>query len=370
MQALGLITWRSTGVLHGFTQSRRGISLPLGEDIRTLNSTKSFAIATFQLRLLSPKLTKRHTSSSHVPPRQLARGRLNAQARPLGTRAELETFGNRNSRSAQCMPSDFEPEERVQKTIEALVDLCEDSKIAYYFRGKTALLLQGMQLAEPLQEVAISIQWDFMKQVHVALQEHAPSPIRDFATAREHGASFCVELNETTVVVQCRNAFVIAADPGRVEVALNVNLGSQRRVWVQSVYSVREEAEAKEPVWAQQVTSHLAALQETTAAGNNAAWGDADVYTAWVQRFGPPEEWAAEIARNPWARLEPFGTLLGDVQGQKVVNLLGSHGTKAVALALLGAHPTVIDVSSSNAAYCQIPIGFYGLDNKWTWRMV
>lgn len=215
MQALGLLTWRSTGFLHGFTQSRRGIALPLGEDIRTFNSKKRFAIATFQLRYFSPKLTKHRTCSSHVPPRQLATGRLNTQARPLGTRAELETFGNRNSRSIQFKAGDFEPEERVQRTIKALIDLCEDSKIAYSFRGKTALLLQGMQLSEPLQEVAISIQWDFMKQVHVALKEHGPSPIREFATAREHGAWFRVELNKTTVVVQCRNAFVIAADPGR-----------------------------------------------------------------------------------------------------------------------------------------------------------
>lgn len=38
--------------------------------------------------------------------------------------------------------------------------------------------------------------------------------------------------------------------------------------------------------------------------------------------------------------------------GKRVVNLLGSNGTKAVAMALLGAaHVTVIDVSPGNAAW-------------------
>ncbi len=39
--------------------------------------------------------------------------------------------------------------------------------------------------------------------------------------------------------------------------------------------------------------------------------------------------------------------------GVKVANLFGSYGTKAVAMALLGANVTVFDLSSGNARYAQ-----------------
>nr|WP_236838665.1 class I SAM-dependent methyltransferase [Caldalkalibacillus salinus] len=42
---------------------------------------------------------------------------------------------------------------------------------------------------------------------------------------------------------------------------------------------------------------------------------------------------------------------MGDVRGLKIGNLLGSNGTKAVALALLGADVTVVDIAPENARY-------------------
>lgn len=38
--------------------------------------------------------------------------------------------------------------------------------------------------------------------------------------------------------------------------------------------------------------------------------------------------------------------------GAKLINLMGSHGTKAVAAAALGTQATCVDVSPVNAAYC------------------
>ncbi len=38
-------------------------------------------------------------------------------------------------------------------------------------------------------------------------------------------------------------------------------------------------------------------------------------------------------------------------KGKRIINLLGSKGNKAVALALLGADVTVVDISASNAKY-------------------
>lgn len=38
--------------------------------------------------------------------------------------------------------------------------------------------------------------------------------------------------------------------------------------------------------------------------------------------------------------------------GLKLINLMGSHGTKAVAAAVLGARATCVDISPVNAAFC------------------
>jgi SAM-dependent methyltransferase len=86
---------------------------------------------------------------------------------------------------------------------------------------------------------------------------------------------------------------------------------------------------------------------------NELAW-NGHAYEAWVARFGPPEQAAAQITRNPAARLKGLLPYLGPIEGRKVINLLGSHGSKAVALAILGARDvTVADISESNARYAR-----------------
>ncbi|KZE63841.1 SAM-dependent methyltransferase [Fictibacillus phosphorivorans] len=85
---------------------------------------------------------------------------------------------------------------------------------------------------------------------------------------------------------------------------------------------------------------------------NGQAWSNSS-YNAWVNRYGMPEKAVARIKKDPKRRLQPLDQYVGDVSGKKVVNLLGSHGSKAVALSLLGANVTVIDISESNAAYAR-----------------
>lgn len=79
-------------------------------------------------------------------------------------------------------------------------------------------------------------------------------------------------------------------------------------------------------------------------------WNE-DTYTAWVARFGTPSEAAAKLIKEPSAKLYPLSTYFGDVQGKKIMNLMGSNGMKAVALSLLGADVTVADFSEANARY-------------------
>jgi 2-polyprenyl-3-methyl-5-hydroxy-6-metoxy-1,4-benzoquinol methylase len=91
-------------------------------------------------------------------------------------------------------------------------------------------------------------------------------------------------------------------------------------------------------------------MNEDSRTTNNAAWRGA-APAAWVARFGTPQQAAVELRARPRARLAGLDEHCGDVAGKRVLNLMGSNGVKAVALALLGAEVTVIDLSEGNARY-------------------
>ncbi|EIT83703.1 hypothetical protein A374_19325 [Fictibacillus macauensis ZFHKF-1] len=85
---------------------------------------------------------------------------------------------------------------------------------------------------------------------------------------------------------------------------------------------------------------------------NKQAWNEKS-YEAWTYRFGTPQQAAEKIKKDPTKRLSPLYEYMGDVSGKKIVNVLGSHGSKAVALSLLGADVTVIDLSEPNKRYAE-----------------
>lgn len=91
-------------------------------------------------------------------------------------------------------------------------------------------------------------------------------------------------------------------------------------------------------------------MSEDVYGRNQAAWSG-PVETAWAARFGPPARVAAELVARPRARLAGLDEHCGEVAGKRVLNLMGSNGVKAVALALLGADVTVIDLAEGNARY-------------------
>lgn len=102
--------------------------------------------------------------------------------------------------------------------------------------------------------------------------------------------------------------------------------------------------------------SRVKRLQAEVSANNSSIWAlEEDSYAAWLRRFGPVSQAAARIAADPAARLAPLDRHLAGIAaaGGSVVNLMGSHGSKAVALALLGARATVVDVSPGNARYAR-----------------
>lgn len=105
-------------------------------------------------------------------------------------------------------------------------------------------------------------------------------------------------------------------------------------------------------------------MQDNISKMNEAAWNQL-AYEAWICRFGSPKDAARKIMANPPARLGSIYNLFGDVKGKKIVNLLGSHGSKAVALSILGADVTVIDFSYENSRYatelareCRVPLNY------------
>ncbi|OAB32149.1 SAM-dependent methyltransferase [Paenibacillus macquariensis subsp. macquariensis] len=83
---------------------------------------------------------------------------------------------------------------------------------------------------------------------------------------------------------------------------------------------------------------------------NKSAW-NTGAYQAWVNRFGTPNEAALKIIEDPIKRIGNAYEHMDGVNGKKIINLLGSNGNKAVALALLGADVAIADFSVENETY-------------------
>lgn len=91
-------------------------------------------------------------------------------------------------------------------------------------------------------------------------------------------------------------------------------------------------------------------MQEELVIANKLAW-ETKAYQAWVQKYGTPEELAVELKLKHKHHLRYWLKYIGDPAGKRVINLLGSHGRKAISLALLGADVTVVDISEENRLY-------------------
>jgi 2-polyprenyl-3-methyl-5-hydroxy-6-metoxy-1,4-benzoquinol methylase len=91
-------------------------------------------------------------------------------------------------------------------------------------------------------------------------------------------------------------------------------------------------------------------MQEELAIANKAAW-ETKAYQAWVHHLGTPGEQAEQLKLQNKHHLRYWLKFIGDPAGKRVLNLLGSHGRKAISLALLGADVTVVDISEENQRY-------------------
>lgn len=90
-------------------------------------------------------------------------------------------------------------------------------------------------------------------------------------------------------------------------------------------------------------------MNERTAQ-NKRAW-EFNAYAFWVSQSGTPEVRAERDRENPRAMLKKYAQYFEQPRGQKIANICGSCGKKAVPLALLGARVTVFDLSEDNRRY-------------------
>ncbi|WP_432357930.1 class I SAM-dependent methyltransferase [Sporosarcina sp. UB5] len=90
--------------------------------------------------------------------------------------------------------------------------------------------------------------------------------------------------------------------------------------------------------------------QQQMSERNKIGWNQ-NAYQAWVARHGSPKDYANELKADPSKKVSYYLDVIGDVDGKRVLNLLGSKGNKAVSFALLGADVTVVDLSNENQRY-------------------
>lgn len=225
-------------------------------------------------------------------------------------------------------------------TVLELSSVLDNANVAYCLLNTSALFAQGVLRKEP-QHIEISIQWDAMERVYEAFAGSVSGGFKQHIEC----SHFDVVTNDILVTFVCYYNTVVVTDPYRIRVETD-NMG----VWVKSLYYYHQKSTQVSDENRTLIEQYLRGLQDVNGQVNQEAWNQ-NTYDAWVNRHGTPQEAASKIAKNPLSRLHPWSKHLGSVSGTDIMNLLGSHGGRAVALALLGANVSVVDISETNKSY-------------------
>ncbi|TCP28702.1 methyltransferase family protein [Scopulibacillus darangshiensis] len=233
--------------------------------------------------------------------------------------------------------------------------ILENNTIPYTIEGAAALFVQNMDLND-ITSVDFSIQWDLFDNAYDLFQPYETTDIIKHKGQNQN--QFYFKIEGIRVNMACYFNHVVAADPYRVTVE-----ASGIRLWVMSPdYYLEHFTNEDNKVKA--IKTYLRHLQEKNTEQNEEAWNQ-ETYDAWLKRFGTPQEAAAKIKENPEGRLSSIYHHLGSLSDRKVINLLGSHGSKAVAMALLGAKAAVVDLSAENAKYASELAQAAGVDLRY-----
>ncbi|GGH78259.1 SAM-dependent methyltransferase [Pullulanibacillus pueri] len=225
----------------------------------------------------------------------------------------------------------------------------EQANSRYCLLEEAALWLQGVDV--PVHSLVLAVQWDTFTYTYKAFEAFNTTAIEK----EKHFDFFTFHSQQIKVEVRCYYNTVIATDPDRLAVEKQGTL-----FWVKSPDYYLRHLDHKDERY-QAIKAYLQRVQSENSQVAKQAWTQG-TYQAWLERFGPPEAVAQGLIEHPFTKLSSLGSWLGDLRGKKVINLLGSHGTKAIAMALLGATATVVDISEENARYAQEVAQAVGVD--------
>lgn len=215
----------------------------------------------------------------------------------------------------------------------------EQAQIDYTLLEESALFVQGVEMPPPTI-LKFSVQWDLFERAYALFQPYAPGD-----REREKGQErFSFRLGDVNAQICCYYNTVVVTDPDRLTIE-----HQGRRIPVKALDYYLRTLPAHDARYGA-IKRHLHALHQHNSRLNETAW-NTGAYNAWVARFGTPVEAAEYIRKDPQARLGSLTRHLGPLEGRQVINLLGSHGGRAIAMALLGAHVTIVDMASENARY-------------------
>jgi SAM-dependent methyltransferase len=225
--------------------------------------------------------------------------------------------------------------------IHKLATELETAGIPYSIEGSTGLFVQGVDVPD-MDDIDISVQWDQFETAHELFQPYGVGIIEQYPG----WAKFHFVRDGLPVDILCYYNTVVEADPDRI----SVQVGG-KSLFAKSVDFYRRHAKSGDRRL-EAIRSWFQRKQKELSEHNGKAWNH-NPYDAWVERYGSPNEAVQRILKDPAGRLKSIKPYFDDINGKKIVNLLGSHGSKAVALALLGAKVTVVDISSENARYAK-----------------
>ncbi|MFT8710167.1 MAG: class I SAM-dependent methyltransferase [Sporolactobacillus sp.] len=230
-----------------------------------------------------------------------------------------------------------------------VLSLLDLNQISYTLDGEMAVALQGVPVGKNRAEdeeklCQINFQWDASEKLQQLLSNypnyHMSSEVNGRSLKLSDGAvSYCL---------RCTFGEVVRTDPDRLLITI-----ADQQIPVKCLdYFLRELP--PNAFLRSVIKNYLRQIQQTDAFANGDAWNE-DAYQAWIKRFGTPEQAGMKIMRNPRARLGTLAPYLSErqVANRRIINLLGSHGGKAIALAAMGAKVTVVDISEENAAYAR-----------------
>lgn len=236
------------------------------------------------------------------------------------------------------------------QVLSEVISKLETEKIAYCLIDTYALNLYGID-TEVGDSLTLSIQWDLFPKAYEIFSAYGVS---EWEKLGDHD-SFSFVLNDVRVTIVCYFNTVIETDPYRMNIIVN-----GLTISVKSLDYFLKKLSPNDEYYVA-IKNHLNKLQQVNSSLNEEAW-NTEAYNAWLNRFGTPEEAATQIKKDPKSKIKAVFDHLGDLEGKRVINLLGSHGAKAISMALLGADSTVVDISKENEKYATEVADAAGVD--------